>query len=238
MFTFTTASLGLETFPLPNQAFSTLVESEQRLAVERTLTLGGGMGAGYGSHAERAVSGPAATWYVAEGATRGTFDLFYLLQNPVPTTATATITYLLPSPRAPIVRAYTLLPNSLRTIYLDQEPGLDATDVSARTEALRPAGRRLHRSAAGHRDLPAHRQSGRRRGQRRHRLEVGGDLPDTMFPTRKACHATVPVPARGRYITGLKALCPALGDDVTFAQRVAGTITSDGPPIVVERSTY
>ena len=49
---------------------------------------------------------------------------------------------------------------------------------------------------------------------------------------------TVPVPARGRYTTGLKRLCPALGEDVSFAMRVAGTVTSDGPPIVVERSTY
>ena len=82
LFLFSEASLGLETFPLPDQAFSTLVESEQPLAVERTLTWGGGMGAGYGSHAERAISGPAATWYFAEGATHGAFDLFYLLQNP------------------------------------------------------------------------------------------------------------------------------------------------------------
>ena len=108
------------------------------------MTWGGGMGVGYGSHAERAVSGPASTWYFAEGATHGAFDLFYLLQNPGPTTATATITYLLPAPRAPIVRAYTLLPNSRRTIYVDQEPGLDATDVSARIDADRrssPSGR-------------------------------------------------------------------------------------------------
>ncbi len=63
-----------------------------------------------------------------------------------------------------------------------------------------------------------------------------------ICPTRcfrsEACRVTVSVPARGRYTTGLKGLCPALGADVTFAMRVAGTITSDGPPIVVERSTY
>jgi hypothetical protein len=49
---------------------------------------------------------------------------------------------------------------------------------------------------------------------------------------------TVPVPARGRYTTGLKGLCPALGTDIQFPLRVAGTIASDGSPIVVERSTY
>jgi hypothetical protein len=67
---------------------------------------------------------------------------------------------------------------------------------------------------------------------------VGGDAPDPAFPDRRACRVTVPVPARGRYTTGLKGLCPALGTDVTFAMRVAGTIASDGPSIVVERSTY
>jgi hypothetical protein len=62
IFRFTSASLGLETFPLPDQAFSTLIESEQRIAVERTMTWGGPIDEGYGSHAERAISGPAATW--------------------------------------------------------------------------------------------------------------------------------------------------------------------------------
>ncbi len=96
-------------------------------------------------------SGPAATWYFAEGATHGAFDLFYLLQNPGATAATATITYLLPAPRAPIVRAYTLLPNSRRTIYVDEEPGLEATDLSARIDADRPifAERAMYMSTGG-----------------------------------------------------------------------------------------
>lgn len=71
-------------------------------------------------------------------------------------------------------------------------------------------------------------------------IEAGDDgrAPDPMLPTLQACRVTVPVPARGRYTTGLKSLCPALGADVQFPMMVAGTITSDGPPIVVERSTY
>ncbi len=379
LFLFSEASLGLETFPLPDQAFSTLVESEQQLAVERTLTWGGGMGTGYGSHAERAISGPAATWYFAEGATHGAFDLFYLLQNPGPTTATATITYLLPAPRTPIVRAYTLLPNSRRTIYVDQEPGLDTTDVSARIDAdwpifaeramymtsggqpfssgtasagitapalqwfiaegatgaffdlfilignpstsaatvtityLLPDGttvEKLHAVPAESRRTIAVKGEDARlaatavsatitstnatpivveramwwpspfwyegtvtaattASSARWALAggfidprpdtetyllianpgtvaanvtidvgVGGDSPDPLFPNRQACRVTVTVPARGRYTTGLKGLCPALGNDVSFPMRVAGIIESDGPPIVVERSTY
>jgi hypothetical protein len=71
-------------------------------------------------------------------------------------------------------------------------------------------------------------------------IEVGerGLWPDPMFPERRACRVTVPVPARGRYTTGVKGLCPAIGNGLTFGLIVGGTITSDGPPIVVERSTY
>ena len=42
----------------------------------------------YGSHAETAVAAPSTTWLFAEGATHGSFDLFYLLQNPGDTPAT------------------------------------------------------------------------------------------------------------------------------------------------------
>jgi hypothetical protein len=379
VFRFTKDALGLETFPLPDQAFSSLVEAEQPLAVERTMSWGGGMGAGYGSHAERAVSGPASTWYFAEGATHGAFDLFYLLQNPGATTATATITYLRPTPHAPIVRAYTLLPNSRRTIYVDQEPGLDATDVSARIDATGPifAERAMYMTSGSQPfgggtgsagitapalqwfiaegatgaffdlfilignpstdpatvaisyllpngstvektyQVPA--ESRRTIGVKGEdpllaatavsatitstnsvpivveramwwpspswyegtvtaattasavrwglaggfvdarpdtetyllianpgttaanvTIDVGEDgrSPDPTFPNLRACRVTVPVPARGRYTTGVKALCPAMAANVTFPVIVAGTVTSDGPPIVVERSTY
>ena len=36
----------------------------------------------YGSHAETSIAAPSTTWHLAEGATHGAFDLFYLLQNP------------------------------------------------------------------------------------------------------------------------------------------------------------
>jgi hypothetical protein len=135
----------------PDQAFSAIVESDRPLAVERTLTWGGRIGAGYGSHAETGVVGPAPTWHFAEGATHGVFDLFYLLQNPGTVPATATITYLRPAPLSPVVRSYTLLPNSRRTIYVDQEPGLEATDLSARIDADQPifAERAMYMSTPG-----------------------------------------------------------------------------------------
>ena len=60
--------------------FSTAVESDLALIVDRTLSWGGADA--YGAHAETAVAAPALTWYLAEGATHSGFSLFYLLQNP------------------------------------------------------------------------------------------------------------------------------------------------------------
>jgi hypothetical protein len=135
---------------LPDQSFSTVVESDQPIAVERTMTwAGGGIGVSYGSAAETAISNPQMTWYFAEGATHGAFDLFYLLQNPSSTDTTATITYLLPA-GAPIVKHYDLPANTRRTIWVDKEDGLAATDVSAKIESGVPifAERAMYLSTA------------------------------------------------------------------------------------------
>ena len=107
--------------------FSTLVESDTQVIVDRTLSWGNGR---YGSHAETSVVAPRTTWYLAEGATHSNFDLFYLLQNPGTTPSKVRVTFLLPV-GAPIVRDYDLPPNSRDNIWVDQIPGLENTDVSA-----------------------------------------------------------------------------------------------------------
>jgi hypothetical protein len=134
-----------------DEPFSTVIESDRSLAVERTVTWGGAFGIGYGSHAETATTGPSTTAHFAEGATHGPFDLFYLLQNPASVSATASITYLRPAPQPPIVRSYALLPNSRLTIWVDQEAGLEATDVSAQIVADQPifAERAMYLSTPG-----------------------------------------------------------------------------------------
>jgi hypothetical protein len=130
-------------YNLPAPSFSTVVESDQILAIERTMTWAGdfaceGCTFAYGAHAETAVTSPSTTWYFAEGATHGAFDLFYLLQNPNDTDASVTITYLLPAGQAPIVITYPVTAHSRRTIWVDQEPGLAATDVSAKLVSNMP----------------------------------------------------------------------------------------------------
>jgi hypothetical protein len=122
---------------LENAAFSTVIESNQQVVVDRTMTWDG---TGFGSHAETSIEQPSTTWYLAEGSTAGTFDLYYLLQNPNASTAEVTITYLRPT-GAPVVKTYAVGPRSRLTVSVDTQTGyvgrptnertLQATDVSA-----------------------------------------------------------------------------------------------------------
>jgi uncharacterized protein (TIGR03437 family) len=118
--------------------FSTIVEADQTLVVDRTMRWGDG---GYGAHAETAVVAPAPTWYLAEGATHSGFDLFYLLQNPSDTIRPVRVRYLRPV-GAPLEKTYTLAPNSRTNIWVDVEefPGIGQalidTDVSAVIESI------------------------------------------------------------------------------------------------------
>jgi uncharacterized delta-60 repeat protein len=113
--------------------FSTKTESGQLLVVDRTMSWDS---RGYGAHAETAVLAPAPTWYLAEGSTISGFNLFYLLQNPNDAEVPVTVRYLRPS-GAPLVKRYTLPPNSRSNIWVNEEvfdglgKALAATDVSA-----------------------------------------------------------------------------------------------------------
>jgi hypothetical protein len=117
--------------------FSTLVESDAELVVDRTMTWDAVDR--YGAHAEKAVVAPASLWYFAEGATHSGFNLFYLLQNPNAASADVRVRYLRPS-GAPLEKSYTLPPTSRTNIWVDVEdvPGLGLalsnTDVSAVVE--------------------------------------------------------------------------------------------------------
>ena len=130
--TLSTQTLGA----LTTAPFSTLIEADRPLVVDRTMSWDS---SGYGSHAETAVDAPSPTWYLAEGSTAGPFSLFYLLQNPNAATASATITFLRPAGNAPVVRSYTLPPNSRTTVPVDNAaPELASTDVSGVITATQP----------------------------------------------------------------------------------------------------
>jgi hypothetical protein len=113
-----------------------VIESDRTVVVDRTMTWDATT---YGAHAETALEAPATTWYLAEGATHGSFSLFYLLQNPNDTPAAVTINYLRLAPDAPVVKTYTVPANSRVTIPVDDEgPELAAADLAARIDSNVP----------------------------------------------------------------------------------------------------
>ena len=121
--------------------FSTVVESDQPIVADRVMWWSADTA--YGTSGERAVTAPAARWFLAEGATHSGFNLFYLLQNPAATDAQVRVRYLLPS-GAPLVKSYTVAGRSRFNIWVNLEefpsaPGnalLANTDVSADIEVL------------------------------------------------------------------------------------------------------
>ena len=130
---------------------STVIESDAEVVIDRTMrwdqaTRGG-------AHAEGSVPAPALRWYLAEGATHGAFDLFYLIQNPsLIAAASVRVRFLRPSGPA-IERFYTVQANSRFTLLVDGIQELAATDVSAVIESLNGlpviVERAMYSSAAG-----------------------------------------------------------------------------------------
>jgi hypothetical protein len=80
-------------------------------------------------HAARAVSAAATHWFLAEGATGENFDTYVLIANPSSTPATIEARFDTPD-GAPVMRPYTVAPNSRFTILVDTIAGLEATSVS------------------------------------------------------------------------------------------------------------
>ncbi|HTV02390.1 MAG TPA: SBBP repeat-containing protein [Luteitalea sp.] len=114
---------------LAQAEFSTVVQSDRAIVADRTMQWDAN---GYGSHAETSIAAPATRWHFAEGATGGSFDLFYLVQNPGTTAADVDVTYLLPAPQLPIVKRHTVAAGSRLTIWVDQEdPALANAEIGA-----------------------------------------------------------------------------------------------------------
>jgi Tol biopolymer transport system component len=117
---------------LASANFGAVVEADVELVVDRQMFWDNSI---YGSHAETSVEAPGTTWYLAEGATHGRFDLFYLLQNPGTTDASVRIRFLRPT-GPPLERMYTVAARQRMNVYVDLIPELAATDVSAVIESV------------------------------------------------------------------------------------------------------
>jgi Tol biopolymer transport system component len=136
---------------LESANISTVIESDVQVVVDRTMRWD--QTSRSGAHAETSSPAPSLTWYLAEGATHGAFDLFYLIQNPSQTQqAQVRIRYLLPA-GAPIEQDINVAPNTRATVYVDTVPGLAATDVSGVVLSLNAVPiiveRAMYSSAAG-----------------------------------------------------------------------------------------
>jgi len=140
-------------------ALATIVESDEVIVAERTMSWGTG---GYGGHSERAIAAPAKKWYFAEGATHSGFDLFYLLLNPRTQPAEVTITYLRPPPASPIVRHLTVAGGSRANVWVDADPALGSAEVGAIVESSQPiiAERAMYLDAGGLRFGAGHESAG------------------------------------------------------------------------------
>jgi len=115
-------TITLNSLPeLGDGAVSTIVTSNSNLPliVERTMTWDK---SGYGAHGDKAVGGPAATWYFAEGS-QGFFSTYVLLANPQTTANNAHVTYYREGD-VPITRTYALTPQSRTTIDLGADAAL------------------------------------------------------------------------------------------------------------------
>jgi autotransporter-associated beta strand protein len=108
---------------MESATFSTEVRSlnpARKLIVERTMRWDA---TGYGAHTEKATSGPALTWYFAEGSEGSFFRTYLLLANPDPQPNVATVTYLREGEPS-IVRTYDLVSLSRRTIQAGDDSEL------------------------------------------------------------------------------------------------------------------
>ena len=120
-------------------AFSTIIESDTEVVVDRTMTWDDER---YGGHSESAVRAPGNRWLFAEGATHSAFDLFLLLQNPsAASDAEVRVRYLLPA-GPPLDKVYRVPAHSRVNIWVDYETWPDGseplgeTDVSMEVEVV------------------------------------------------------------------------------------------------------
>jgi len=112
---------------LGEQDFSTKVECNEgkTIAVDRTMgwpPQGAGAGLAGDKHGSIGVTAPATTWYLAEGSSAWGFECWHLIQNPNPTDANVTLTYMIEG-ADPVTVNKTVPANSRATYNMETEVG-------------------------------------------------------------------------------------------------------------------
>ncbi|MBI2908366.1 MAG: hypothetical protein HYX92_12020 [Chloroflexi bacterium] len=129
---------------VPNAAFSTRVDSDLPVIVERAMYFG------YDGHASAGVNAASRTWYLPEGFTGG-MDTWVLLMNPNPAPATATVSFL-KEDGAVERRSFQMNPTSRLNVFANQiVPGVAfSTKVEADLPIVAERATYFNGGKAGH----------------------------------------------------------------------------------------
>jgi uncharacterized repeat protein (TIGR02543 family) len=245
--------------PNPGGPFSTVLESDGELVLDRTMMWQPGAGA-HSGHAESSQPAPSPIWYLAEGSTTGFFDLFYLFQNPSLTeTAQVRVTFLLANGLPVIKEPYEVPPNGRLSLYVNQIPELAEADLSAIIESTNGVPiiveRAMYASPPGHPTFAAgHGSAGVTAPNPKWFLAEGatGDFFKTyvlianpsptdaqvqityLLPSGGPIVKTHPVPANRRHTIDVSGEDPALA--ATSMSIVAEALNA--VPIIVERAVW
>lgn len=98
---------------IPNQAFSTRIDSSLPVFAERAMYVS------FDGDAVTGIRGPSNLWLFAEGSTQSPFQTWLLLQNPNNAPTAATVTYLLETGQT-VIQPLTLPANSRTSIFVNQ----------------------------------------------------------------------------------------------------------------------
>ena len=141
-----------------------------------------------GGHASAGIAALSPSWFFAEGATGGFFDLFLLLANPGTDPVSVTVDYLTDGGTVR-TKSYTLAARSRRTVWVDDESfGSEGRAADARSHlrcgitptaqhgARRGAGVRRHQSPLRRGGRPAR----TRRGHQHHVELARGEHPASV----------------------------------------------------------
>jgi len=88
-------------------------------------------------HDSIGTTSPASDFYLAEGSTAWGFTTYVLVQNPNKTPTNVTITYMTPSGAKP-QPAFTMSPNSRKTIRVNDVTQVSNTDLSTKVHSSQP----------------------------------------------------------------------------------------------------
>ena len=232
------------------------------VVVERSMYRNNGGELFSAGHNSAAVEAPALRWFLAEGATGGTFDEFVLIANPNATAATLKVSYLRAG-QAPLVQTHVAPALSRLTLWVDEAaPDLANAEVSIVVESVTPTPVVVERSmwwraTPGGEWVEAHNSRGATSTAPRWVVsdgEAGGpaqastyvlvantsgapaSVRFTLLPETGTPRSVVDtVSANGRFSLDVAAAFPEAGHSrfSVLVESVTGTA-----PLVVERASY